>query len=140
MQQLLDISNFLCLYPCICTEARNQRRVNSLESLPVHMGCGRTQTDTYQNTCPEFKSLINFENFNYCLTDKSSFSIDYQINIREANYNHELSNMIFLNFKTSLMKAPPLSSVIMNQCVQKSICDSPLREELRQIVGFEWLI
>ena len=49
-----DILNFLCLYRSIFSGARYQRKLNSSESLLVHMGCSRTRTNSYWNTCPEF--------------------------------------------------------------------------------------
>ena len=50
---------------------------------------------------------------------------------------HEISNSItFLNFKTSLVIAPPPVSVIMTQCVRKSRCDLPLNRSLTPLIKF----
>ena len=43
----LNIVNFLCLYNCILSWGRDQRRVIGSESSPVHMGCSRARNGSF---------------------------------------------------------------------------------------------
>ena len=50
-QRLSDISNFICLYPCTFSEARDWRKGTA--SSPFS-GCSRAETESFWNAFPEF--------------------------------------------------------------------------------------